>query len=170
MPNEFLALPHLKQERDYACTPACVRMVLSYYGLTLSEDELISLLRTTLAGTEFEQILNVASLGFTVRVETGTLGDLRRCTAAGEPCVARIKTCHLPHYPLPPWVRHSVVVAGVTASRVYYHDPAQDDDPASANLSNFDKAWAAGQYKFALITPTTTDRAALAHQELDGGG
>lgn len=151
MPHERLSLPHHKQERDYTCTAACVRMVLAFHGLAIDEEEVAALLGTTVLGTEFRRLDEVERLGFTVSLFKGTLEDLRHLTADGSPCIVRVKTCHLKHYPLPPWVRHSLVVVGVTDRVVYYHDPAQDDEPASAAVANFEKAWQAGQCAVAVI-------------------
>ena len=33
-------VPHFQQELDYSCLPACVRMVLAYYGDQRPEPEL----------------------------------------------------------------------------------------------------------------------------------
>ena len=42
---------HHKQELPYSCLPACVRMVLAFYGLQRSESELRALLKTRPGGT-----------------------------------------------------------------------------------------------------------------------
>ena len=36
----MLAVPHHRQQTNYTCGPACLRMVLEYHGRTLSEDTL----------------------------------------------------------------------------------------------------------------------------------
>ncbi len=43
MPDDWLVLPHFRQERVYTCTPACVRMEIAYFGLCVPEPELILL-------------------------------------------------------------------------------------------------------------------------------
>ncbi len=53
MPAGSLPLPHHSQEEEYSCTPACVRMVLAYYGLSLPEADVAQSLGTTTAGTPF---------------------------------------------------------------------------------------------------------------------
>ena len=32
MPSSWLNVPHFRQEHDYSCVAACVRMVLAHYG------------------------------------------------------------------------------------------------------------------------------------------
>lgn len=153
MPGNYLALPHLSQEQPFTCTPACVRMVLAYHGRDLPERDIALRLDTDDTGTRFRNIANVASLGCRVHFGTGTLADLQAVSGSGMPLIARIKTMHLPRYPLPPWVRHSVVVVGATAAEVYIHDPAQHTGPDVVPAHNFDAAWQAGKHQFALLTP-----------------
>ncbi len=38
MPNGWLNVPHFRQEFNYSCVAACVRMVMAYYGHNESED------------------------------------------------------------------------------------------------------------------------------------
>lgn len=33
----MLKIPYFKQNRDYTCGPACLRMVLAYYGIQQDE-------------------------------------------------------------------------------------------------------------------------------------
>ena len=46
MPNDFINVPHLSQERDNSCLPACMRMLLVFYGTHKPEDELRRLFKT----------------------------------------------------------------------------------------------------------------------------
>ncbi len=43
MPNAWLNVPHCKQEFNYSCMAACVRMVLAHHGRALPEAELVAL-------------------------------------------------------------------------------------------------------------------------------
>ena len=51
MLNLSMNVPHIQQEREYSCLPACVRMVLAFYGEHYSEGELRRLLKTRVTGT-----------------------------------------------------------------------------------------------------------------------
>jgi ABC-type bacteriocin/lantibiotic exporter with double-glycine peptidase domain len=46
MPSAWLNVPHCKQELNYSCMAACVRMVLAHHGRPLAEAELRQLLDT----------------------------------------------------------------------------------------------------------------------------
>jgi hypothetical protein len=43
----ILAVPFSYQEKDYYCGPACLQMVLSYYGRSISQSEIACVARTT---------------------------------------------------------------------------------------------------------------------------
>jgi len=131
-------------------------MVTHHHGLLLSEAEIAHLLETDETGTRFRDIHRVSALGFDVEVTTGTIFDLKKWLDANCPCITRIKTTHLPRYPLPPWVPHAVVVVGITENNVYIHDPAQSTAPDVVPIKAFQSAWAGGQYQFAVMKPTST--------------
>jgi ABC-type bacteriocin/lantibiotic exporter with double-glycine peptidase domain len=137
MPAGSLPVPHLEQEQDYTCVPACVRMVLAFHGHWVSERALSDLLDTDVTGTRFRDIARVAELGFTVNIATGSLEDPGRITREGFPCIARIKTVQLPRYPLPPWLPHAVVVSGAAEAEVFILDPAQPFGPEAVPASAF---------------------------------
>ena len=57
--------PYYRQETDYSCAAACLRMVLEQLGVVKTEAELRTLSDTTTRGTEALQIVNAArQLGF----------------------------------------------------------------------------------------------------------
>jgi ABC-type bacteriocin/lantibiotic exporter with double-glycine peptidase domain len=151
--GSYLVLRHQPQERDFTCIPACVRMVLLYFGLDLAEEEIAGLLGTDETGTLFPDIANVDALGFDAPIGKSTLHGPGELTAAGQPVIARIKTTHLPRYPVPPWVPHGVVVVGVTRGSVWIHDPAQPRGPEAVPRNAFAAAWRAGQDDMAVIRP-----------------
>ena len=51
MPSNWLSVPHFRQEHEYSCVAACVRMVLAHFGETRAEDALRALLDTRPTGT-----------------------------------------------------------------------------------------------------------------------
>jgi len=156
--SSFIEIPHHPQSLDYTCVPTCVLMVAHYHSIILSEAEIAYLLGTDETGTRFRDVHRVSALGFEVEVTTGTIFDLQKWLNAGFPCIVRIKTTHLPRYPLPPWVPHAVVVVGITENDVYIHDPAQNTAPDVVPIEVFQSAWAGGQYQFAVMKPTFDSR------------
>ena len=69
---------HLRQEEDYTCVAACVRIVLDYWGVQQSEQDIATLTHTTIAGTRLEEATAIAEFGVEVVVERATLVGLRR--------------------------------------------------------------------------------------------
>src|SRR5262245_57697638 len=67
----------------HSCVPACVRMVLAYYGRNCTEEELRQLLGTGPHGTPARNLFLLGSLGFDVQVETSNLTQLGTALAAG---------------------------------------------------------------------------------------
>ena len=126
-------------------------MVVAHYGRDLPENENGALLGTDETGTRFQDLLNIARLGLDVRGLAGRIQDLRSHTDQGHPCIARVKTTHLPGYPLPPWVPHAAVVLGVARGRVWIHDPAREHGPEPVATVSFEAAWTADQHQYAFF-------------------
>lgn len=58
--------PLYRQETDYSCAPACLRMVLAGAGIEKSEEDLREISDCTIEGTDALKIVDAArSLGFT---------------------------------------------------------------------------------------------------------
>ena len=76
MPNGWLNVPHFRQEFNYSCVAACVRMVMAHYGRNESEDNVRQPLGTTSRGTRAANVTNVAQLGFNVRFGASNLPQL----------------------------------------------------------------------------------------------
>ena len=86
MQSGWLNVPHFRQEFNYSCVAACVRMVMAHYGRNESEDNMRQLLGTRPRGTRAANVTNVVQLGFDVRF--------------GDPTYHNYKLCLLPMYPL----------------------------------------------------------------------
>lgn len=61
MSSAWLPVPHFKQSRDGYCLPACMRMVLAYYGHSVTEHELVTLLGTQSFGGPISRVPNSGS-------------------------------------------------------------------------------------------------------------
>jgi|GEM_PF-7123394 len=59
MPNVYIKKPHYKQERDFSCIPACLKMVLEFFNKTVAEAELRTKLKTKPFGTHIITILAI---------------------------------------------------------------------------------------------------------------
>lgn len=152
MPARWLALPHHRQETPYTCTPACVRMVLEFFGLNLQEAEITRLLETDGSGTVLGRIANVEPLGFAVSVGPGTFVDIQAAFAEGLPVIAPVKTLLLPNNG-PPDCSHCVVVAGATRAKVAICDPEQNSAPDVLPATVFQAAWKQKQNRMAVLKP-----------------
>src|ERR1700726_4458046 len=92
MPNISLSVAHCRQELEYSCIAACVRMVLAFHGRSFAEAELRQLLDTKSSGTQARNVQRVASLGFDVQLGPSNLALLRAALAAGAPPIVFFET------------------------------------------------------------------------------
>jgi ABC-type bacteriocin/lantibiotic exporter with double-glycine peptidase domain len=127
-------------------------MVLDYYGVPVSEQEVVSLTNTTITGTRLEEATAVASLGVEVTVERATLTELRQQINAGRPCIVSVLSVHFAHYALLPFVLHAVVVAGIDNENVYVFDPARESAPDTIPLDSFEAAWQGGRNRMIVVS------------------
>ncbi len=64
-----LSVPFYHQEHEHTCGPACLRMVLEFFGTTLTESELEARCGTTLLGTGRTELAQAATaLGFAAQL------------------------------------------------------------------------------------------------------
>jgi len=57
-----LEVPYFKQEKSTTCGPACVRMVIEYNGIQLSETELEDVCETSWLGNTCEELASGVNL------------------------------------------------------------------------------------------------------------
>lgn len=144
-------VPLIQQEREYSCLPACVRMVLAFYGEHRSEDELRRLLKTRVTGTSPANLmLNLPDIGFDASVFNGSLTLLRDHIADRAPCIVHLWTAPLPHWD--DSVIHAVVVTEMTEDTVVTNDPALEMPAVAIPLSAFLDAWSATDHTLILVT------------------
>jgi len=151
MPNGWLSVPHCRQEFNYSCVAACVRMVLAHQGRDLSEADLRQLLNTQPHGTRARNLTAVASLGFEVQLDPSNLSQLRDALAAGIPPIVFVDTGPLDHWQTD--CAHVVVVVGIDDTSVYLNDPFFDTAPQQTSLGSFLQAWALNAHLAAFIRP-----------------
>lgn len=135
-----LAVPHLRQQQPHTCLPACVRMVLAYWGKEYTEEELAEPFGTVpLWGTRPENVVaGLENLGYhALWFENTTVERLLELLAKDWPAIVFLRASDLPHGRAG---LHAVVVVGIEGEQVICLDPALDH-PLHLGLSPFLKAW-----------------------------
>jgi hypothetical protein len=75
MPSVLLPVPHFEQSRDGYCLPACVRMVLAFFGDEQTEATFVNQLRTKRFGTPIRNIEWLRGRGYSVTIGAMTPSD-----------------------------------------------------------------------------------------------
>ena len=137
----MLKVPYFKQNRDYTCGPACLRMVLAYYGIRQDEVTLSVLCGTDISGTALEDLVNAAQR-FNLsaeRVRATGLAKVKEWLAQDIPLIAHVDAVRLYEQADPIPLGHLVVVLRAN-EHVILHDPAVG---ASQKIEHktFDAAW-----------------------------
>lgn len=119
----ILEVPFHPQEHAHTCGPACLRMMLDYYGTRLAEAELVQRCDTTLFGTTRpHMVLAALDLGFSARLALElSLSDMREWLRQGRPIVAIVHPALL--RPGDRGFTHAIVVVGHEDEILIYHDP-----------------------------------------------
>ena len=117
----MLNVPIFRQTDDSRCGPACIKMVLSYYGLEVTEDEVCERCNWTyeLGCTDIQMKAAIESYGFKCHVkEDTTLEDLEYLVSIGVPVIVN-------------WFStdcgHSSIVVDIDEQGVYLLDPEIGD-------------------------------------------
>jgi len=99
-------VPHYRQELDYSCLPACVRMVLAFWGAQFTEGELRTWLKTRITGTSPASLMiRLPTIGFDASVFNASLKILHDFVESGQPAIVSVWTGPLSHW------RHAVTHA-----------------------------------------------------------
>ena len=151
MPSAWLNVPLCKQEFNYSCMAACVRMVLAHHGRSLAEAELRQLLDTRADGTKARNLTAVASLGFEVQLDSANLSQLREALATGLPPIVFVDTGSLDYWKID--CAHVAVVVGIDDTSVYLNDPFFDTAPQQTSLPSFLLGWARNGHLAAIVRP-----------------
>ncbi|PSF32652.1 hypothetical protein C7H19_21215 [Aphanothece hegewaldii CCALA 016] len=127
-----------RQETPFSCVPACLRMVLSEQGFTLSEAELRNLCDCTPLGTEALKAVDaVRQLGFTKSAKlTLNLQELISLVDLGFFPIVFVNLLPIDG------IRggHAIIVVGVESNQVSVYDPLQGE--RIIDRSTFETAWA----------------------------
>lgn len=119
-----IAIPHFEQVTDYSCGPACVRMVLGYYGIEADPPFLIQLLGATEdTGTStdaFSRIAHVYELEY-LSQEHATVDTIIHFIENDIPVIANY-ICQRDEE------GHFIVIYGYDDKQFYFSDPTYGQD------------------------------------------
>jgi len=152
MPTISLNVPLLPQSDRADCLPACVEMVLAFFGQQVKRDWLRRVLESSDLGTPGFKVLNLRRHGYDVTYAAAT--DERALTqalAASVPPIALLRTTHLPYWKHE--TAHAVVVIAADDEQVTLNDPAFADAPQTVSRDAFMLAWSDFDYLYAVIRP-----------------
>jgi ABC-type bacteriocin/lantibiotic exporter with double-glycine peptidase domain len=126
-----------RQEKDYSCVPACLRMVLATLGLELTESELRKRCDCTPFGTEALKAVDaVRALGFEQTIKsTLSITELEQQLKLGLLPIAFVNLLPIDGVK----VSHAVVVTAVDLGQVIVCDPLYGE--RALPRSTFDAAW-----------------------------
>ena len=149
-----LEVPYFKQEKSTTCGPACIRMVLEYNGIRLSEKELEDIFETSWLGNTCEELASgVEKLGFLSEVvENFTLESLKERLNGGIPVIALLDPAVL--YGGLQGFGHFVIIIGLEQNLIYYHDPDMGIELAK-DAQLFFTAWGKFSLKGVTIWKST---------------
>ena len=125
------------------CGPASLKIVLDYYGVDKSEQELAMLTNTTEIGTNAENIVHAAeSLGFkTVIKNESSLSDIEEWMEKKVPVIVNWFTRGRVDYSDSEVADgHYSVVAGLDAEHIYLQDP-EIGELRTLKREDFMKVW-----------------------------
>ena len=149
MPNILLPIPHQLQRSEGDCLAACAAMALAYWDVASDYDHLLRLLEVKSYGAPGSRLNKLVSLGVQVRYAQGALDELFDYLTAKQPCIALVRTAHLPYWTYA--TNHAVLVVGFDEQAVYVNDPAFEQAPQRIPRAEFELAWLEFDYRYAVI-------------------
>jgi len=155
MPNLPHSVPHRRQERYGFCLPACVEMVLAYYGINRSQRSLaVELGVIEDVGAPVAHVKRLAGRHLVATSATGEESDLLELLEWGVPPIVAVDTRQLPYWE--ETSAHAIVLAGVTGESstrlALIHDPAFPQ-PVTVSLGDLLLAWDDLQNVYAVVRP-----------------
>ncbi|MBI3921622.1 MAG: C39 family peptidase [Armatimonadetes bacterium] len=150
MPS-FLKVNPLRQETPYTCLPACIRMVLGYYGYAYSESQIAEWCNTTVLGTLVDQaVRGLLDAGHDALTQSDLDFDsLVDHTSQEVPPIATLEVA-----PLPKLIRfrHAVVVVGIEEEEVVCNDPTSGET-TRLTKEDFLYAWFSAGAEVLVVLP-----------------
>jgi len=148
--SSILSVPHRRQLADGYCLPACVQMVLAYWGLERDQLALAEQLQMIeKAGTSGSRVCLLASEILEVAYRSGELVDLKVALDRGVPPIMLVYTGELPY-----WDRamaHAVVLLGIGGNWAVLNDPGIQQAAVRVSLDELQLAWDEMANLYALL-------------------
>lgn len=139
-----IKMPYFKQESWYTCGPACLRMVLSFFGIARTEAEVMKECDTTELGTTTAKI-STAAYKFDLKsspLKNANLDDIKNDLRKGRPVIVLIDPSYL--YGGISGFGHFIVIVGFSDEEIIYHDPdASEGKYLHINYEVFQNSWKA---------------------------
>ena len=152
MPQLSLPVTHLRQSSEATCLAACARMALAYAGDLRPEWELIELLGIDPSyGAPASRLLRLERLGYQVLYDSVSLSLLRSAFQRNIPPIVLLKTGFLGYWSEN--VSHACLLAGITETAIFLHDPWLAIGPVEVTLTEFLAAWTEMDYLAAIVAP-----------------
>ena len=151
--NLPLPVPHFEQEHGNSCLPACVRMVLSFWGTESTELALRKVLKTKPAGTNPFNVTHLKELEFEARMSFSNLEELKSFLSQSKPAIAILWTGNLGHWNSTKYFDylHTVVAIGFDQEGILVNDPAFSNHPIAIPFAEFLEAWSYSQQMLVII-------------------
>lgn len=139
-----LKIPYFKQESWYTCGPACLRMVLAFFGIARTETEVMKECDTTELGTTTIK-LSTAAYKFGLKsspLKNAKMEYLRNELKNGRPVIVLLDPSHL--YGGISGFGHFIVIVGFSDEEIIYHDPdVTEGEYMHIDGVTFQNAWEA---------------------------
>jgi len=152
-PKQFLKIPHYKQELNNSCLPACIRMVLSFFNITKSEQDIRRLVKIKPAGVNPLNLIHLKNWDIEVNISFSNFDILEDIITQKKPSIALLWTGELDYWDSEKYFDylHAVVVIGIDNENILVNDPAFSKYPQHFPVNNFLEAWSYSQYMLILI-------------------
>lgn len=124
-----------RQEKDYSCAVACLRMVLEHYGVKEDEKSLRIKTKTKFYGTHPINVVDcAASYGLKAYVSSLTVSRLRQLNSLNIPVITNILKAADNEFYI-----HSVVVYRAEKDIIFLLDP--EDGDIKFEMALFESLW-----------------------------
>jgi len=151
--SKILPVPHYLQLDDGYCLPACVQMVLAYWGIERKQADVAKQLGLIPGvGVPGNRIKMLASRKLKVFYGAGDLSDLKTALDQEIPPIVLVHTGELPYWKQA--TAHAAVLLGMDNQLVYLNDPAIAQGTIAVSLGDFELAWDEMATLYASISKT----------------
>jgi ABC-type bacteriocin/lantibiotic exporter with double-glycine peptidase domain len=152
MPNNSLPVLHRSQRDNADCLAACASMVLTFLGLTVSYERLLTTLGITRFGAPHSRIQRLQDLFPALHIahQQGDLPDLFRAVDAGNPPIVYVRTGELPYWTEDTF--HAIVLIGYDETHCTLLDPAMASQPQRITQGDLILAWLDLDNYYTVIT------------------